>query len=78
MPKNKWQTGETPGDYNPEPVIEPVIEKKQIFETKKQSGKVRNITPSKIIIVYGNNFGTSIPFDAIKHKDLKINDPIEF
>ena len=55
-------------------------EEKDLFPAKVNKAKrgvVANITTKRITIEY-HGTGESIPFDASKHANLKIGDPIEF
>jgi hypothetical protein len=51
---------------------------KKPYVEKKQKGEVRLVTATKVIIVYGDGLGTSIPFVPEKHFELKQEDIIEF
>jgi hypothetical protein len=51
---------------------------KKPYVEKKQKGEVRLVTATKVIIVYGDGLGTSIPFVPEKHSELKQEDIIEF
>jgi len=56
----------------------PKFSKSAPFEAKVKKGKVANITASRITIEMPDGTGQSVSFNASKHANLKIGDPIEF